>query len=261
MDKFSWNSDTYLRFQQERTQPSKDLAAAIKLSSPKRIIDIGCGPGNSTAVLKEKYPNAEVIGVDNSENMLQKARDSHHDISFVYHDVSKGFDSLKEKAEGFDVVFSNACIQWVPDHKKLIPNMLSLLKKGGIMAVQVPLTERQPMHKALNEIAKKGKWQGRFPDLGSYHTLSPEEYYDILSQNSAYFRMWETTYYHRLSGIEGVVDWYRGSALRPYLERLDAAEQKEFETQLLEMIKDSYHVQQNGEIIFRFPRLFITAET
>ena len=129
MDKFSWNSDTYLRFQQERTQPSKDLAAAIKLTAPKRIIDIGCGPGNSTAVLKEKYPNAEVIGVDNSENMLQKARDSHPDISFVYHDASKGFDSLKEKVEGFDVVFSNACIQWVPDHKKLIPNMLGLLKK------------------------------------------------------------------------------------------------------------------------------------
>ncbi|WP_418821559.1 methyltransferase domain-containing protein [Ruminococcus sp.] len=259
MEKFGWNSSTYLKFKEERTQPSRDLAAAIKLEAPKRIVDIGCGPGNSTAVLKAKYPEAEVIGVDNSENMLEKARVNHPDITFVYCDVSKGFEGVEELEGGFDVVFSNACIQWVPDHHKLIPNMLGLLKKGGVMAVQVPLTERQPMHKALGDIAKLGKWQGRFPDLGSYHTLSAEEYYDILTEHADYFRMWETTYYHRLNGCEDVIEWYRGSALRPYLQRLDEVEQKEFEAKLLEMIKDSYHVQKNGEIIFRFPRLFFTA--
>lgn len=124
----SWDSKQYLKFQKERTQPSIDLADRLTVQSPERIIDIGCGPGNSTAVLKKRYPDAEVIGADNSENMISAAKEKYPDIDFLLCDASKELGNITGK---FDIVFSNACIQWVPDHPKLLREMLSLLKEGG----------------------------------------------------------------------------------------------------------------------------------
>lgn len=135
-----WNSELYLRFFDERTRPAVELLSAVSLNSPKHIIDIGCGPGNSTAVLAERFPESEIIGVDNSAEMIEKARLLHPELTFCLRDVS---GDLYEYTDSFDLVFSNACIQWLPDHSRLLPRLMSLLSPGGVLAVQVPVNYRR----------------------------------------------------------------------------------------------------------------------
>lgn len=252
----SWDSKQYLKFQRERTQPSIDLADRLTAQSPQRIIDIGCGPGNSTAVLKERYPDAEVIGADNSENMISAAKEKYPHIDFLLCDASKDFGNITGK---FDIVFSNACIQWVPDHPKLLREMLSLLKEGGELAVQVPMNFDQPIHKIINETVRSEKWREVFSEPRIFYTLAPEKYYDILSEISSDFEMWQTIYFHRMKSHSDIMEWYRGTGLRPYLEVLSPDKKTDFENNILTEVKKAYPKQANGEIIFRFPRLFFKA--
>lgn len=252
----SWDSKQYLKFQKERTQPSIDLADRLTVQSPERIIDIGCGPGNSTAVLKKRYPDAEVIGADNSENMISEAKEKYPDIEFLLCDASKDLENITGK---FDIVFSNACIQWVPDHPKLLREMLSLLKEGGELAVQVPMNYNEPIHKIINETVRSEKWREFFSKPRIFYTLAPEKYYDILSEFSSDFEMWQTAYFHRMKSHYDIIEWYRSTGLRPYLESLSPADKEEFERDILAKIEKAYPKQANGEIIFRFPRLFFKA--
>lgn len=127
-----WNAELYSKFLKDRTQPSIDLANRITLDNPQSIIDIGCGPGNSTRVLKDKFPNARVIGVDSSKDMIKTAKSNYNDIEFMLFDACKDFDKLNDK---FDIVFSNACIQWIPNHEKLVVDIMNILNDGGIMAI------------------------------------------------------------------------------------------------------------------------------
>lgn len=252
----SWDSKQYLKFQKERTQPSIDLADRLTIQSPERIIDIGCGPGNSTAVLKKRYPNAEIIGADNSENMISAAKEKYPDIEFLLCDASKDLGNITEK---FDIVFSNACIQWVPDHPKLLREMLSLLKEGGELAVQIPINYDEPIHKIINETVRSEKWREVFSEPRIFYTLTPEEYYDILSEISSDFEMWQTVYFHRMKSHSDIIEWYRSTGLRPYLEMLSPAGKEAFERDIFANVEKAYPKQANGEIIFRFPRLFFKA--
>lgn len=252
----SWDSKQYLKFQKERTQPSVDLADRLTVQSPERIIDIGCGPGNSTAVLKKRYPNAEIIGADNSENMISAAKEKYPDIEFLLCDASKDLGNITGK---FDIVFSNACIQWVPDHPKLLREMLSLLKEGGELAVQVPMNFDQPIHKIINETVRSEKWREVFSEPRIFHTLAPEKYYDILAEISSDFEMWQTVYFHRMKSHSDIIEWYRSTGLRPYLEALSPADKEKFERDIFAEVEKAYPKQANGEIIFRFPRLFFKA--
>ena len=251
-----WNSELYLKFKKERTQPSCDLANAIKIENPANIIDIGCGPGNSTAVLKQKFPNAHIIGADFSQNMIEKAKTEHPDLEFIRFDASKDFANLNQK---FDVVFSNACIQWIPNHKKLLPDMMNVLKPAGMLAVQIPVQFDQPIHKAVAEVAALPKWKALVPFEKVFNILAENEYFDILSQISSDFKMWKTVYMHRMPSQQSIIEWYRSTGLKPYLDILPAEKHAEFENDILEVIKPFYPVQQNGEVIFRFPRLFFVA--
>ena len=131
-----WSSSTYLKFEKERTQPSIDLTMRLQSVKAERIIDIGCGPGNSTAVFKKFFPKAHVLGIDNSQNMIEKASCDYHDIEFVCMDASSDLGKISDR---FDIVFSNACIQWIPNHKKLLKDMFGLLTAGGVLAVQIPI--------------------------------------------------------------------------------------------------------------------------
>ncbi len=252
----SWNSEQYLKFKKERTQPSIDLADRLTARSPSTIIDIGCGPGNSTAILKKRYPNAAVTGADNSENMVMAAKEKYPDIEFILCDASKDLGELNRK---FDIVFSNACIQWVPDHPKLLREMLSLLKEGGELAVQVPMNYDEPIHKIIGEISASEKWRDKFNDSRHFYTLAPEKYYDILVEISSDFEMWQTTYFHRMKSHSDIMEWYKGTGLRPYLEALSETDSAEFERDIFEEVQKAYPKQANGEIIFRFPRLFFRA--
>lgn len=252
----SWNSEQYLKFKTERTQPAIDLANRIPVQSPDDIIDIGCGPGNSTDILNKRYPNAAVVGADNSENMLEAARENYQNIEFLFCDASKELNSIGRK---FDVVFSNACIQWIPDHPKLLREMMSLLKDGGALAVQIPMNYDEPIHRIILEAVKSEKWRGKFNDPRHFYILSCGEYYDILAEISSDFSMWQTTYFHRMKSHSDIMEWYRSTGLRPYLETLSSADRTEFEKDIFHEVKKAYPKQANGEIIFRFPRLFFTA--
>ncbi len=251
-----WNAEQYLKFQKERTQPAVDLANRIQADHPENILDIGCGPGNSTAVLYERFPGAQLLGVDNSPDMLSRAQKNYPQLSFRQMDAAAEDWNLTEK---FDIVFSNACIQWIPAHQSLLPRMMSVLKSGGVLAVQVPIQEQEPIHRIIKELSENPKWKNKFPQPRIFHTLTPEEYYDLLAVQSESFEMWTTTYFHRMKSHFEIIEWYRGTGLRPYLNALDELEQKQFADEIYEEVKKQYPVQKNGEVIFRFPRLFFCA--
>lgn len=252
----SWNSEQYLKFKAERTQPAIDLANRITVRAPTDIIDIGCGPGNSTEILKKRYPNAAVVGADNSETMLEAAREKYPDIEFILCDASRDLDRFCGK---FDIVFSNACIQWIPDHHKLLREMMSLLKEGGELAVQIPMNFDEPIHKIIGEIASSEKWRDKCNDPRHFYMLTPEQYYDVLSEISSDFKMWQTTYFHRMKSHSDIMEWYKSTGLRPYLEALSPVDKSEFEKDIFTEVEKAYPKQANGEIIFRFPRLFFKA--
>lgn len=252
-----WNSAQYLRFKLQRTQPAIDLAAKISAENPLEIIDIGCGPGNSTRVLKNRFPNANVTGADSSENMLEAARRENPDCKFIFLDAS---GDLSELAGKFDVVFSNACIQWVPDHEKLLPSLFSLLKKGGTLAVQIPVNFDEPIHKIIGEITSSEKWRAHFPNPRIFYTLTEGEYFDIISRLTDDFEMWKTIYCHRMAGVESIIEWYKSTGLKPYLDALSEADTDEFINDVKARVEKAYPIRENGEIIFNFPRFFFTAK-
>lgn len=247
-----WNPEQYERFIKDRTRPAIDLANRLNGLDPQNILDLGCGPGNSTIVLNEKFPCSKVIGADNSDEMLEKARSIYPEIEFIKLDANGDFRDIDEK---FDVLFSNACIQWLPDHHKLIPKLFSLLKTGGVLAVQIPMQREHPVHQIINELIHNKMWNNKFT-ARKYNNLSTEEYFDLLSSLSDDFEIWETIYCHRMPDYESIIEWYKGTGLRPYLEQLSKTDSERFISDVLEQLKQKYKVQENGEIVFRFPRLF-----
>lgn len=251
-----WNSEQYLKFKKERTQPSVDLAAKINMENPKRIIDIGCGPGNSTAVLKKRYHDAYILGVDFSPNMIEKAKKDYPDMDFMLFDATRDFEKLEDK---YDIVFSNACIQWIPNHKKLLSDMMSILKPNGVLAVQVPMNFEEPIHKIIAEVITRKEWADKIGSGRQFYTLKESEYFDLLSELSSDFSMWKTIYMHRMPSHQSIIEWYKSTGMKEYLAVLSENDKIEFEKAVFNEVEKYYPVQKNGEIIFRFPRLFFTA--
>lgn len=251
-----WSANQYTKFIKERTQPAIDLANKITLSNPRKIIDIGCGPGNSTRVLADKFNDAYIVGADNSQNMLDKAKSLNPDLNFMLFDASRDFTDIKER---FDVVFSNACIQWIPNHRELIKNMMGILNDGGMLAVQTPMNYQEPIHLIIGELIKSRKWKNKFANPRLFYNLTQGEYFDLLSEVTDDFSIWETVYCHRMPSHESIIEWYKGTGLRPYLNELSEHEAEEFEREVYNEVVKAYPIQSNGEIIFRFPRFFFTA--
>lgn len=246
-----WNSAQYLKFKNERTQPAKDLAMRIS-SSPKTIVDIGCGPGNSTRILRTVFPNADILGIDNSPNMIKKAKTERSDIEFRLCDAL----SLSEK---YDLLFSNACLQWIPNHEVLIPSLMAKLNDGGTFAVQIPMNGDEPLFRLIREVAEEPRWNLSGVQLQPNQTLTPPEYYNILSACSSAFDMWEVKYYHTMPNCKALVDWVKGTRLRPYLDALEADKGIAFEEELLERAKELYPITENRNVVLGFRRFFFTA--
>lgn len=246
-----WNSAQYLKFKNERTQPAVDLAARIK-TNPKTAADIGCGPGNSTQVLKNAFPGAKILGIDSSPNMIEKAKKEHPDIDFMLCDVHdiKG---------NYDLIFSNACLQWIPDHEKLIPALMNSLNEGGVLAVQVPMNGEEPLFRLIKEAAAEPEWNLSKVRVQPNEILTPPEYYDILSSCASSFDIWETKYYHSLSDHRALVEWVKSTRLRPYLDALGDEKAALFEEEIVRRSKDIYPVMANGTVVLGFRRLFFTA--
>lgn len=250
-----WSSEQYLKFKKQRTQPAIDLAKRIAEYCPKSVLDIGCGPGNSTAVLKKTFPEAHILGIDNSEDMINKAKQTYPDIDFMLRDITSGSDELGT----YDVIFSNACLQWVPDHEALIPRLMDMLGSGGVLAVQMPMNGGETLFRIIGDVIKEPKWGFSQSNTETNETLKPEEYFDILSSCSSSFDIWETVYYHAMPDVEAMVEWVKGTRLRPYLNALDGNTAAELEHVITERAASAYKAQKNGEIIFRFRRFFFTA--
>lgn len=248
-----WDSRQYTKFERERTQPSVDLIHRIGIS-PKTILDIGCGPGNSTNQLAGHFPGAEILGIDSSENMLSRARATYPDMKFLKCTVPDGLAELPD----FDLIFSNACLHWIPDHERLLPALIGRLNPGGMLAVQMPLTQQAVFYKLLHELISKEKWK-KLNAIQNFHDLTPDKTYDVLAQAASDVTMWETTYYHVVPSHGAVLDWYKGSGLKPYLDSLGEAEKADFLGELLELVERKIPVQADGNVLLKMPRLFFTA--
>lgn len=252
-----WNTTQYMKFGNERTQPAIDLINRINIKNPQKIIDIGCGPGNSTVALRDYFTDAHIIGVDNSSNMIDKAKKNYSDLTFAMCDASCDLATMDKD---YDIVFSNACIQWIPNHPKLLKEMIGMLKPGGCLAIQVPINNNAPLYQIIDEVVSDEKWGFDKRNLEINETLHPDEYYDILSGLASNFSIWETTYYHQMGTHKDLVEWVKGTRLRPYLNVLSDEQKIAFENEIIEKASKVYPIQVNGTIIFRFRRLFFMAE-
>lgn len=250
-----WNSEQYLKFKSQRTQPAIDLVKRIELDNPNSILDIGCGPGNSSKVLRNAFPNAHILGIDSSENMIDKAKETYSDIDFKVMDIQDDSQALN----GFDVIFSNACLQWVDNHKTLIPVLFNKLNKKGVLAVQIPMNSQEPLFKIADKIIKEDGWNFSSMSFEANTTLSCGEYFDILSSLTDKFDIWETVYYHNMPSIEAMVEWIKGSRLRPYLNALNNTDAQKLIQKITQRAADDYTKQENGEIILKFRRFFFIA--
>jgi trans-aconitate 2-methyltransferase len=245
-----------MQFATERTQPAVDLIARIQLDRPAQIIDLGCGPGNSTALLRQRWPQADIIGLDNSSTMLAAAAQAYPGEKWLLADAAAWQADVP-----LDLVFSNAALQWLPDHECLFPRLMAQVAPGGVFAVQIPNHYHSPLHEVVLEVADRPEWQPHFD--GSRRVLtyrSPAFYYEILQPLATRLDLWETEYYHIVEGAEAIVRWFRSTGLRPFLEALATETQRQdFERQILAGYTNAYPLQSDGRVLFPFKRLFMTA--
>lgn len=253
----SWSARQYVAFEDERTRPARDLLAAIPPVDARLAIDIGCGPGNSTQLLVERFANATVRGLDSSADMIEAARQRLPQVRFDTADI----DTWNEPGP-FDVIFANAVLQWLPDHATLLPALASRLTQGGSLAIQMPDNLNEPSHRLMREVAADGPWVSKLADAAGQRTemASASDYYSMLRPHCARVDVWRTTYHHPLAGgASGVVEWFKGSGLRPFLAPLDEVEKAQYLKQYQTAIERAYPALADGSVLLPFPRLFIVA--
>jgi trans-aconitate 2-methyltransferase len=250
-----WNARQYLKFEDERTRPPRDLLAQVPLLHPRLAVDLGCGPGNSTELLIERFPQSEVIGLDSSPDMLRKARARLPRCKFVEADIVAWTPEPQT-----DLLFANAAFQWVPDHPRHLRRLLEALPAGGVLAVQMPDNTREPAIAFQQELAAGGPWAGELVNaVPRAEILPPAAYYDLLKPVCARIDLWHSVYNHVLASPQAIVEWFKGSSLQPYLSLLDAAARNEFLAAYTGKIAAGYKARFDGKILLKFPRLFIVA--
>jgi trans-aconitate 2-methyltransferase len=251
----SWDASQYLQFADERTRPCRDLIARIALEQPARIIDLGCGPGNSIEVLAQRWPDAEITGLDSSLAMIAAAQKSHPEINWITGDIATWTAQAP-----CDLVFSNAAVHWVPDHSTILPRLLSQLAPEGALAFQVPANFDAPAHRAMRELASSRAWKSHFPGtVREWHVHEPAFYYDLLAPQVARLDLWTTEYFHIMESSEAIVEWYKGTGLRPFLDVLPPADQGRFLIEYRRLIHEAFPPRPDGHVIFPFLRLFLIA--
>jgi trans-aconitate 2-methyltransferase len=252
----TWNADLYLQFASERTQPSLDLIGRIKVADPARIIDLGCGPGNSTAILRQRWSEANLIGLDSSAEMIAAASKVHPTEQWIQADIANWVADMP-----FDLVFSNATLQWLPDHRRLFLHLFAQVASGGALAVQLPAHEQSPLRQVVDEVADDPLWCDRMSAARQALTReSPSFYYDVLGAIATHIDLWETEYYHQMENPQAILNWFRATGLRPFLAALETEEEKQrFEQLVLEGYTQVYPPQKDGRILFPFRRLFMVA--
>jgi trans-aconitate 2-methyltransferase len=252
----AWDPTRYLQFERERTQPTRDLVARVELAEVHRMIDLGCGPGNSTAVLRSRWPRAECEGLDRSAEMLEVARRSDPAVRWVEGDLATWTGDGTHT-----LVFSNAALQWVPDHATLFPRLVRQVAAGGALAVQMPANAEAAFQRAAERVHDRAEWREYpAPPLAGTEIGTPAFYYDLLAPLASRVDTWDTRYVHVLAGPDAVVDWTIGTGLRPWIAAIpEEADRARFLAAYREEIRTAYPAQPDGRVLFPFLRRFLIA--
>ena len=253
-----WDPGEYRRFGDERSRPFFDLLGRVGAEAPEVVVDLGCGPGTLTAALARRWPHAEVRGIDSSAEMIEAARalppGAGPRLSFALGDVRDWKPGSRA-----DVIVSNAVLQWVPDHLDVVARWAGFLPSGGWLAFQVPGNYDQPSHRALRELAGSDRWHPLLADVQlNRQAADPSEYLDLLARSGLEVDAWETTYVHVLQGDDPVLDWYKGTGLRPVLAALPPDQAAEFLADYRARMREAYPAAAYGTA-FPFRRVFAVA--
>lgn len=256
----AWDPDSYMEFADLRSRPGLELIARINHANPEIIVDLGCGPGHLTAVLARRWPEARVVGIDDSAEMLERA-----ESQFPAHQ----WPTIKWQHEEIaawtppypvSILFSNAALHWLGNHQILFPRLLAMISSGGVLAVQMPDNWDQPSHRLISRLVDDPRWKSRTAPVFLGHPVAePAEYRTWLRPAAAEIDQWRTTYHHVLEGVDPVLGWVKGSVLRPILAVLEPDESEAFLSQLAGGYRTQYPPEANGTTIFPFSRQFIVA--
>jgi len=252
----SWDPAQYLKFSGERLRPALDLLARVPAAAPRAVVDLGCGAGNLMPLLRARWPQARLTGVDGSPQMLAKARADHPQVEFVEADVGDW-----RPARAVDVLYSNATLHWLEGHERLFPDLLRSVARGGWLAVQMPRNFGAPSHTAVRDTIEGGPWRARLePHLRANPVAEPAFYWRLLADKAAALEIWEIEYLQVLRGENPVAEFTKGTWLKPFLDRLQEPERSAFEADYRARVLAAYPPEADGRTLFPFRRLFILAQ-
>ncbi len=251
-----WNPALYSRFEAERTRPARDLLAQVPLTHAASAVDLGCGPGNSTELIVQRFPGAIVAGVDSSAAMLATAAKRLPGCRFVQGDIATWQPDAPP-----DLIYANAALHWVPDHAALIPRLFGQLAPGGVLAVQMPDNRQEPSHRLMRDVAADGAWAERLAHASEEMGVLPiTAYYDLLAGAGALVEVWRTVFHHRMDSAAAIVEWVRSTGLQPFLRALDEAERALFLERYEAAVAREYPIRADGKRLLLFPRIFFIAQ-
>lgn len=249
-----WDPTLYLDFEDHRSRPFRDLVTRIGTTSPRRVVDLGCGPGTMTAMLAQRWPDAALVASDSSAEMVAAARE--RGIDATQADVVHWMPTPED-----DVVITNAVLQWVPTHLTLLPRWLRALPSGGWFAMQVPGNFDAPSHALIREVLDQPRWRGRVDVRGDDAVPEPGGYAELMAHAGADVDVWETTYLHHLTGADPVLRWISATALCPVRDALAAEDYAIFRAELGPRLRAAYPARPDGTTWFPFRRIFAVART
>jgi trans-aconitate 2-methyltransferase len=250
----SWDPTTYLRFSDERSRPFHDLTQRLAAETPRTVVDLGCGPGQLTATLAERWPTARVVGIDSSAEMIKRAQQlAGERLEFTVADLATW-----RPEEPVDVIISNAALQWVPDHRALLPDLVGCLAPDGWLAFQVPGNFDEPSHVRLHELASDPRFAAATRHLERPAAFGPRTYLADLASRGLLVDAWETTYLHVLSGDDPVFTWISGTGARPILQALTGQQRALFVEEYKTLLRAAYPPQPFGTVL-PFRRVFVVA--
>jgi len=253
----AWDPDRYLTFADERGRPFLDLVGRIGARSPATVVDLGCGPGNLTMLLAQRWPEASIVGIDSSAEMVAAAPDG-DGVEFVVGDIRDWRARSGSSARGIDVLVSNAALQWVPGHLGLLGGLLETVAPGGWFAFQVPGNFEEPSHTIRRELAAESAYVEHTAGVATPYAHDAATYLRVLADLGCEVDAWETTYLHVLRGPDAVFDWVSGTGARPTLQALPDHLRAPFEEEFKRRLRRAYP-EHDGVVVLPFRRVFVVA--
>ncbi len=253
----AWSPRQYQKFSDLRNRACRDLAAHVEVAEARRVVDLGCGPGNLGGIAPDYWPRASIKGIDSSPEMIEAARRSFPGHEWLLGDIAE----WAESEERCDIVFSNAALQWVPDHGGLFPKLFRHVNPGGALAVQMPAYDA-PQYEILREMAAAGRWRRWFPEgrAREWRCHELDFYHDLLKPQAARLDLWATEYWQVMADVNGIVEFYKSTGLRPYLDPIgDAGERERFLEEYAGRLDGVFRHAAGGGVFFPMRRIFIIA--